>query len=125
MKLQKMITVVNENVNISIIKISIEIFFFLDDERRIRLGSLDSDVLLDFGIIQNFEKRKNKSAWKKVKDLVKPNRSPVRLMSKVEYPSREISPSESYNTVSLKIFILICLNYCLFRILETYSPSIH
>ena len=78
------------------------ISLFPDDERRSR--SLDSDVLLDFGIIQNLEKRKNKSAWKKVKDLVKPNRSPVRLLSKVDFP-REISPSESYSTVSHKTII--------------------
>ena len=67
---------------------------FVDEEGR-RSRSLDSDVLLEFGMIQNMDKRKNKSAWKKVKDLVKP-RSPVRLSSKIEYPSREISPSDSY-----------------------------
>lgn len=69
-----------------------------DEERRSH--SLDGDLILGAGLMQHLEKSKNKSAWSKVKGIVKTRSSRKSVKSTGSNPSRDVSPIE--NDVSFK-----------------------
>ena len=68
-----------------------------DEERRSH--SLDGELILGGGLMQHLDKSKNKSAWSKVKGIVKTRSSRKSVKSTGSNPSREVSPIEG-NDVS-------------------------
>lgn len=71
-----------------------------DEERRSH--SLDGDLILGTGLMQHLEKSKNKSAWSKVKGIVKTRSSRKSVKSTGSNPSRDVSPIEGNDVSDFK-----------------------
>lgn len=73
---------------------------YTTDEETRRSRSLDGDMILGPGLMHQLDKNKNRSAWSKVKGIVKTHRSSIKSPSKSSKSgqSRDASPCDSIET---------------------------